>query len=416
MTRQNGKQLTWPEKMALYEALVQGGTATKVADEFGVYRRTAYRARQELMEAGLEAMRAKTGPAPAAPEPEPEPAEVHDAAFWRKRHDRIERERNELAALLRKLGKVDGLRIRKPSWMWAGPGERQGRAVLIVHNSDRHLGEVVEAREINGWNSYDVDVCRRRVKRFIDAACELGRRWTASTKVDGVLYTMGGDEISGDIHDELARTNALTSLEQVQAAAQLHAECVHQLVEEFGRIHVECVPGNHGRTTKKPTAKKYAALSYDTMIGGLVAERFRDDERVSFSIADGSDAVISIYGRNILLTHGDKIGTGGGQGFAGPELPMLRGGHKVRAQYASAGTPIDVILGGHFHTSANLRGALWNGSVVGQSEFGLGIRAPLDAPRQWLALYRGRWGLTERLDVRLEEPAKPRIRVMPETA
>jgi len=165
------------------------------------------------------------------------------------------------------------------------------------------------------------------------------------------------------------------------------------------------------KPTKKPTAKLYAALNYDTMIASQVARHFAADERVSFDVADGPDAVVPAYGRNILVSHGDKIGTGGGQGFAGPELPMLRGSHKVRAQYSSVGVPIDLILGGHFHTSANLRGALFNGAVVGYSEFAAQIRAPMDAPKQWVAMYRGRWGLSERLDVRLEEPAKPRVRV-----
>jgi hypothetical protein len=111
----------------------------------------------------------------------------------------------------------------------------------------------------------------------------------------------------------------------------------------------------------------------------------------------------------------DKIGTGGGQGFAGPELPILRGVHKTRQQYASVGTKIDLVLGGHYHTSANIRGALFNGSLVGYNEYAAVIRAPMDVPRQWVAMYRARWGLSERLDLQLETPPKPRIRVMAAT-
>ena len=79
------------------------------------------------------------------------------------------------------------------------------------------------------------------------------------------------------------------------------------------------------------------------------------------------------------------------------------------------GTKIDLVLGGHYHTSANIRGALFNGSLVGYNEYAAAIRAPMDVPRQWVAMYRARWGLSERLDLQLEAPPKPRIRVMDAT-
>jgi len=291
---------------------------------------------------------------------------------------------------------------------------RGSHATLIVHNSDRHYGEVVEPTEINGWNSFSPEVCERRVQRFMDAACEIGRRWTVDTTVDGVLYTMGGDEISGDIHDELRETNSLTSLQQVEGAAGLHVACLRQLLEEFGRVHVMAVPGNHGRTTRKPTAKRYGALSYDIAIARQVAKEFRDDDRISFDIAAGPDLTAVIYGRLVLLTHGDKIGTGGGKGFAGPVLPIIRGAKQVELQYGRAGMTPDLILMGHYHTSAAPPGILANGSVSGLSEFGFGLRGHIETPRQWLAVMRQKWGLAERLDVQLEEPpapAKPRVRV-----
>lgn len=400
-----GRHLSDAERAELYKALTEGGTATKVAQAFGVNQRTALAARRDLMRAGLEALQAQ--------QREDAPEERHDSAFWRRRYNEAERRLDELHALVRELGGLDGIRVRRPTWAAEPPQGGKGSAVLLVHNSDRHLGEVIEPNEINGWNAYNVSICQARVRRLIAAALELGRRWTSDTVVDGVLYTMAGDEISGDIHDELRETNEATSLEQVQLAAELHVWCIGQLADEFGRVHVCAVPGNHGRTTRKPTAKKYGALSYDILIAKLVARAFADDDRVSFNIADGPDCIAVVHNRLVLVTHGDKTGTGGGQGFAGPVLPILRGGHKMRLQYASAGSSPYLVLQGHYHTSADLPGILANGSVPGYSEYGFGIRGQVDTPRQWLAVLRSGWGLSERLDVQLEKPPapeKPRVR------
>lgn len=356
--------------------------------------------------------------APPEPEPDPAPEEKHDSAFWRGKATTLQRDFEALSALVRELGGLDGIRLRAPTWACEPSNRHGGSATLIVHNSDRHYGEVIRADEINGWNSYDTTICTRRVKRFIDAACEIGRRWTADTTVDGVLYTMAGDEISGDIHDELRETNELTSLDQVRGAAELHVAGIRQLADEYGRVHVPAVPGNHGRITKRPTAKRYGALSYDILIAKMVARELADDERISFDIAAGPDATTLIYNRPVLTTHGDKIGTGGGQGFAGPVLPIIRGANKVSMQYGSAGARPDLILMGHFHTSAAPPGILANGSVPGYSEFGATIRAKFDTPKQWLGVMRSRWGLSERCDIQLEDPPappKPRVRIAQES-
>jgi hypothetical protein len=347
----------------------------------------------------------------------PTPEERHDSAFWRNKANALQKDFEALNALVRELGTLEGLQLRVPTWAYEPSDRQRGSATLIVHNSDRHYGEVIRADEINDWNSYNTAICERRVKRFMDTACEIGRRWTSDTKVDGVLYTMAGDEISGDIHDELRETNEMTSLDQVQGAAQLHVAGLRQLADEYGRVHVVAVPGNHGRVTKRPTAKRYGALSYDILIARLVARELASDERFSFDIASGPDTLTLIYNRPILTTHGDKIGTGGGQGFAGPVLPIIRGANKVSMQYGSVNARPDLILIGHFHTSAAPPGILANGSVPGYSEYGAAIRAKFDTPRQWLAVIRSRWGLSERCDIQLEDPTpppKPRVRIVPE--
>lgn len=349
----------------------------------------------------------ETTPLPVVPPAPPEPREVRDAAFWRRKAVQAEKDRDEAEHLAAQLAGVREVPTLPPVW-GVGPDTAQGRSIIIAHTSDLHAGEKIDANEIGGLNGYSTDIARDRMRRYFEAVCTIGPRWLHDSPCDGVLLTMGGDLISGDIHEELSRTNDLTSHEQVAAVVEVYAAGIRMLLKTFGAVHVVAVPGNHGRTTVKPTAKLAAKLSYDILAASMLRAQM-PEPRVTWQIAEGFDVRTPVYGRTILTTHGDRMGTGGGMGFAGPELPILRGAHKVRLQAFSAKRDCDLILSGHYHTSTNLRGVLANGSVPGYSEYGQGLRAALEPPQQWMARFSMAWGLCERLPVQLGE-ARPRMK------
>ncbi len=83
--------------------------------------------------------------------------------------------------------------------------------------SDVHMGERIDPAEINGLNAFDPDICRERMRRYFEAACVVGSRWASDTVCEGFLLALAGDLISGDIHEELRITNAMTAHEQVAA-------------------------------------------------------------------------------------------------------------------------------------------------------------------------------------------------------
>lgn len=350
----------------------------------------------------------------AAPAPPPSPREIHDAAFWRRKASALERQIGELEHLAEQLSGIRGVPYQVPAYAIASQGRGRAQSVIGVHWSDTHMGEKIAAEEIGGINAFDSDICRARLRRHIAAACQIGARWAEDTDCVGAYFALGGDLISGDIHEELRMTNDLTAHEQVQAMVDEAIAAIRHLKEAFGAVHVVAVPGNHGRNTPKPTAKLYARLSYDMMIAAMVQREFANDPRVTFQMGAAKDQVTPILGRNVLLTHGDKMGTGGGQGFAGPFLPIVRGAKKVLAQYASKGVRVDYLLHGHFHISGNPGNILSNGSVPGYSEYADDLRVVVEPPQQNIFLIHSRWGMRERMPVQLEEPTpppKPRVRV-----
>ncbi len=356
----------------------------------------------------------KPAPAPRPPPVEADPREIRDATFWRRRFVAEERARLDAELAAEQLAGVRSIPVTIPEWVASEREGRIGKSVIGCLISDIHMGEVISAGEINGINEFNPDIARERLSRYFDAACEVGSRWASDTDCEGVLLALAGDLISGDLHTELTITNALTAHEQVSAAVGCIVAGIGRLVEQFGRVHVIGVPGNHGRTTMKPTAKLYARLSYDMLVVSMVAERFSGDDRVTFQADANTDQITPIFGRLVLTTHGDKIGTKGGSGFAGPNLPIVRGAKKIAEQQAAVDRLPHLIQFGHYHTSTNPGAILGNGSVPGYSEYGHNIRAVVEPPQQWLYLLHSKWWMRERAPIQLEAPrtpALPKVRV-----
>lgn len=352
---------------------------------------------------------------PVKPTEAPAPAtlEIRDAAFWRRKSAEEQKRADESEHILREMAGIFRREVHVPKWTLPGDGKK-GRAVGLIHLSDLHNGEVVRPEEIGGINEYNPDIFQRRFRRMIAAAVEILPRWAADSDLKGVVVALNGDLISGDIHDELRRTNALTAHEQVAHTTDEIAGGIRPLADRFGNVLIVVTPGNHGRTTEKTHAKRMAALSYDTMIGNILARTFADDKRITVNVASGADVLFPIFGWSILQTHGDSMGTGGGQGFAGPELPIVRGGKKIKLSGFASGERYDIILTAHYHTSSNPGSILANGSMIGYNEYAVRIRAQPEPPMQWLALIHEKWGLRERHPVMLEDPRppeRPRVRV-----
>jgi transposase-like protein len=382
---------------AALAAVAKHGTVSKAARALGV-------ARQTLQNQVHSADRFNV---PAPPRAEPTPEERRDAEFWKRRFTEASKELAETRHTLKAVAGLAGERVSFPDWALPPKGKVQN-AVGLLQLSDLHGGEVVRPEEINGYNSYDIATFRRRIRRCVAGAIELLPRWAADCRLQGVVVAVNGDLVSGDIHEELARTNELTSIEQVMVVAEEVGGAILKLRDAFGVVHAVFTPGNHGRTTHKTHAKRTAALNYDTLIGKMLKDRLAGEPGITIEVSPGRDAVYPILGWTVFQSHGDALGTGGGKGFAGPMLPIVRGARAVEHQAALARQHYDIILTAHYHTSGNPGlGRLANGSMVGYSEFAHSIRASVEPPKQWLALVTERWGLRERVDLMLEDPLRP---------
>ena len=256
--------------------------------------------------------------------------------------------------------------LELPAWI-NKPKMAKKPGVPKLMLSDLHWGEQVRASQIGGVNSYNLAIARSRLAVVIETTIELCRVLDPEMKYPGIVVPLGGDMISGNIHDELAASNELNTMPTLLDLYSRLVPAIKLLADTFGNVFLPCVSGNHDRDTKKTWSKDRNHTSFGWLLYQFLAVAFAEDPRVRFFIPDSADALYRIYDLRYLLTHGDQFR--GGDGIIGPLGPITRGEQKKNTRNAAVGQDYDVMEFGHFHKrllSARLRG---NGTLKGYDEY-----------------------------------------------
>ena len=291
-----------------------------------------------------------------------------------------------------------------PEWLLRPGSAFSGAGVPTLFASDFHWGEVVDPRQIGRVNEFNVPIAHERLRTMIEMTVDLLRNHVNGGKYPGIVFALGGDMVSGDIHEELSATNEKEMMPIVVDLWGALAWAIETLANEFGAVFVPCVTGNHGRNTHKIRAKGRNFTSFDWLVYQFLAKRFEGDDRVRFLIPDGPDAHYSVMGHRYLLTHGDQFR--GGDGMIGALGPIIRGDHRKRGRNAQIDMEYDTMLLGHWHQLIQLQRLIVNGSLKGYDEYAYSNNFPFEPPRQALWLTHPQHGITFSAPVHVERPKK----------
>jgi hypothetical protein len=281
----------------------------------------------------------------------------------------------------------------------------KGAGVPTLFASDFHWGEVVDSTQIGGVNEFDMAIAHERLRTLVEVAIDLLRNHIAQDgEYPGIVFPLGGDMVSGDIHEELSATNEQEMMPVVVDLWGALVWAIERLADEFGQVFVPCVTGNHGRNTKKIRAKGRVYTSFDWLLYQFLAKRFEGDPRVKFLIPNGSDAYYSVMGHRYLLTHGDQFR--GGDGLIGALGPIIRGDHRKRSRNSQINQEYDTMLLGHWHQLIQLQRLIVNGSLKGYDEYASTNNFPFEKPRQALWLTHPDHGITFSAPVNVDRPGE----------
>ena len=279
--------------------------------------------------------------------------------------------------------------------------------VPTLFASDWHFGEVVDASQIGGVNRFNMTIGRNRARRMIDTAIDLLNNHMVNPNYPGIVFALGGDMVSGDIHEELMATNEMEIMPVVLELFGILSWSIETLANEFGKVFLPCVGGNHGRNTQKIRAKGRNFTSFDWLLYSFLAKRFENDKRVSFLIPNGPDALFKIYNHRYLLTHGDQFR--GGDGMIGALGPIIRGDHRKRSRNGQIDQEYDTMMLGHWHQLIQLQRLIVNGSLKGYDEYAYANNFGFEPPRQAMWITHPEHGITFTMPVNVEDKKQAKI-------
>lgn len=291
-----------------------------------------------------------------------------------------------------------------PSWLVSTKVSKQAPGVPSLFISDLHWGEVVDPSQIGGVNEYSLEIAQRRLRECVTRTIYLLKQHVVNPDFPGIVLILGGDMVTGDIHEELSATNEMEIMPTFVDLFGVLVWAISTLADQFGRVFVPCVTGNHGRNTKMIRAKGRNYTSFDWLLYVMLEKHFANDKRVSFYVPNGPDALFRIYGTRYLLTHGDQFR--GGDGMIGALGPILRGDHKKRSRNSQTGQEYDILLMGHWHQLIQLRKLIVNGSLKGYDEYGNANNFPFEPPSQALWITHPEHGVTISMPVYVDSNTK----------
>lgn len=279
-----------------------------------------------------------------------------------------ERERANAFAGLADIGTVR----QKPSRQ----RRRGGAATVILCLSDWHIEERVDAETVNGLNAFDLDVADRRISELCERFATLLEHERQLVPIDRVVIWLGGDLISGHIHDDTAEMAQLAPLEATRLAGKYARGIIDMVAGMAAEVLVVTNSGNHGRTTDKLRVGTELDHSFEQHLY-LTMAAAETCKNVRWHVGRGYLNVVDLDGFSVRFHHGHAIKYGGGVG--GITIPA----NKAIAAWDKI-APADLTVFGHYHQFSWLRAGRYvsNGSLIGHSAFATRIKATYEPPCQ----------------------------------
>jgi len=284
-----------------------------------------------------------------------------------------------------------------PDWLEKKSKNLHVTGIPVLFLSDIHFDEYVDPAQIEYCNKYSRDIAIERIKYTFATAISFCMERMNKPIYEGIVCALGGDLLSGNIHEELAETNEAPILESAVVLTEILIQGLTALADAFGKVFVPCVVGNHGRLHRKPRAKNRIKDNYEWLIYHNIARHFADDPRLTFMIPEGADALFSIYDKTFLLTHGDQFK--GGAGISGIFTPLMLGFSRKQKRQQAVGKAFDVMMMGHWHQYIHTDNLIVNGSIKGYDEYAYIMNFGFENPQQSLFICHPTYGITFRMPV-----------------
>jgi len=269
--------------------------------------------------------------------------------------------------------------------------KKLGKGVLrtagILDIGDVHYGELVSPRSTGNIAQYSPEIARERFNYTIDEAIRIGKEHN----IQSLWLILGGDMISGNIHDDLNRNNEMMTIAQTLEASEMIYGGIESLCQSYPEVNVLAVSGNHPRTEKIPFYNHKQTENLDYMLAKILEYKGINQPNLRFHTGESFWNIIDVEDRKFLIMHGDTIRQQNSMSL--PWYGMWKEYMKWKNMQDITGPFHDMMIH-HFHIPNRIgmgNDSLFvNGSLKGKDDYSLaGTRLPAPACQRFLIVGGG---------------------------
>jgi hypothetical protein len=263
---------------------------------------------------------------------------------------------------------LETVKIEKPQkQIYTGPTKESSVSspvVQVAHITDWHIGEVTDADSIEGFGGSNYTKSSERVMKFADqliAKADLARH---AYTVNECHVIGTADWVSGDIHEELIRTNEFPAPVAAVKSGFLLGSFIAKLAPYFTNVTVDLITaGNHDRITRKPQSAEGGLNSWGYVVCEIARTQVSALTNVEVKVHSALSAIVDVVGTRYLITHGDGIMGTWGIPYYGIERRKQR--EAMARMNLDPKTHFDKIVIGHFHEAINHQHWMVGGNLGG---------------------------------------------------
>ena len=210
--------------------------------------------------------------------------------------------------------------------------------VAVAPLTDLHIGEFIDSDQMGVMNEYNFEIFSRRLSGWTNQVLDLVSLRRSSTQIPTLKVPMLGDMVSGEIHEELVRSNLDNIVMTMARGAYITAQSMMTLAEHFEEVHIDAVVGNHQRL-KKEIYYKDKYVGWDFLFYQWVASFCKNQTNIKFTIPKTFYQLIDVAGWDVLIHHGDAM-----RGSS-----MQQKVHSLRQALQPQGKAFQYMFMGHYH-------------------------------------------------------------------
>ena len=225
--------------------------------------------------------------------------------------------RRELVEVKRELGRALDVRDMltmttrtmgaPPRWHPRATGKKPKVSALVLFG-DAHIGERTDPKQAEGWGQYCYAIAQKRTETYLRGLAQWITTLRAGYCIDECAVVLLGDMTSGDIHEELVRTNEFPPPVQALAAGRLVAALISGLAGRFRAVTVYGVGGsNHGRLSRKYQFKGGVLNNWDFVVYEHARALLSRHANVSLHVLPAKKEAVRIANHWFLCGHGDHV-------------------------------------------------------------------------------------------------------------